>query len=420
MTYTCVCAAGYTGASCSIDMDECVSFPCSNGATCVDQVNSFSCTCSSGFEGVLCETDMDECQTFAVCQNGASCVDQVSGRTCVCGAGWTGSLCETSIDECASLPCQNGGTCSDAHLGHICTCAGLYTGAQCESETDVLDECASTPCTNGGTCINQLHAFSCFCAAAYTGSDCSGDLVSVPASGGTFSLPESGVSLVVPSGVFASSTQVSVTTASSPGSGNVPPTTSNKVQVSSVFEINLSASAGGAFTVSIPINAGATGARLYFAPLFGASGFALLALPTTRRRAAGCASGTACGLVSGPGYVTALSSPNTNNGSSSDTTLLIGVVAAIGVAILVALVITIAVWRGRRKASFASSSVIAGGTDSDAAAAFSAVGGAYSSDATYAQSGMLQMNSRDTSNSIDHSFNPLFLGHHSGQTEDFA
>ena len=37
-------------------MDECASNPCMNGASCVDDVNSFNCTCAIGFNGTLCET----------------------------------------------------------------------------------------------------------------------------------------------------------------------------------------------------------------------------------------------------------------------------------------------------------------------------------------------------------------------------
>ena len=32
----CFCPAGFTGARCEIDVDECASAPCYNGATCVD------------------------------------------------------------------------------------------------------------------------------------------------------------------------------------------------------------------------------------------------------------------------------------------------------------------------------------------------------------------------------------------------
>ena len=38
------------------DIDECVSEPCANGATCNDGVNQFDCSCDYGYEGALCKT----------------------------------------------------------------------------------------------------------------------------------------------------------------------------------------------------------------------------------------------------------------------------------------------------------------------------------------------------------------------------
>ncbi len=37
------------------DIDECVSSPCENGASCTDQVNGFVCTCASGWTETQCE-----------------------------------------------------------------------------------------------------------------------------------------------------------------------------------------------------------------------------------------------------------------------------------------------------------------------------------------------------------------------------
>ena len=38
------------------EINECDSFPCRNGATCVDLENEFECACPTGYEGVFCET----------------------------------------------------------------------------------------------------------------------------------------------------------------------------------------------------------------------------------------------------------------------------------------------------------------------------------------------------------------------------
>jgi hypothetical protein len=55
-TFTCECNVGYTGAVCDVNIDECATTPCSNGAQCNDGIASFTCTCLPGFSGALCAT----------------------------------------------------------------------------------------------------------------------------------------------------------------------------------------------------------------------------------------------------------------------------------------------------------------------------------------------------------------------------
>ncbi len=39
-----------------VDINECSSSPCMNGATCTDAVNSYTCACVAGYTGTHCET----------------------------------------------------------------------------------------------------------------------------------------------------------------------------------------------------------------------------------------------------------------------------------------------------------------------------------------------------------------------------
>ena len=44
-----------------IDIDECSSNPCQNGATCNNGVNGYTCNCMAGFTGDNCQTGQHLC-----------------------------------------------------------------------------------------------------------------------------------------------------------------------------------------------------------------------------------------------------------------------------------------------------------------------------------------------------------------------
>ena len=56
--YSCMCVDGFTGSNCAIDVDECASSPCNNGATCNNEIGSFSCSCPQGYTGATCSVSL--------------------------------------------------------------------------------------------------------------------------------------------------------------------------------------------------------------------------------------------------------------------------------------------------------------------------------------------------------------------------
>lgn len=96
--FTCRCLAGFVGALCEHDVDDCLMRPCANGATCHDGVNRFSCQCQLGFEGRFCTININDCASQP-CKNGAKCYDRVNDYDCLCPDRFTGKTCEVSVPE---------------------------------------------------------------------------------------------------------------------------------------------------------------------------------------------------------------------------------------------------------------------------------------------------------------------------------
>uniref|UniRef100_A0A8C9EYG0 Crumbs cell polarity complex component 1 n=1 Tax=Pavo cristatus TaxID=9049 RepID=A0A8C9EYG0_PAVCR len=112
--YYCICPLGYTGKHCFKQPFLCVMEnyytpfihilnslltlsrePCANPAPALSPA------------GANCELEVDECQSRP-CQNGATCRDAPAAFSCSCPPGYTGSHCETDISECSSAPCAAG------------------------------------------------------------------------------------------------------------------------------------------------------------------------------------------------------------------------------------------------------------------------------------------------------------------------
>ena len=156
-------------ATCSLNIDDCISDPCLNGANCTDMINGFMCDCPAGFSGQQCHIDNDECSTNP-CANGR-CVDMIADYLCECNFGFTGRNCEINIDNCIANACLNNGTCVDDIESFYCDCPQGFGGSRCETESTC--ELQQDTCQNSGLCnVSSGLQISCQCMDGFTGSLC--------------------------------------------------------------------------------------------------------------------------------------------------------------------------------------------------------------------------------------------------------
>ena len=134
-------------------MDECQLGYCQNNASCINLIGSYSCACAAGFTGRNCSGNIHECASDP-CRNNGTCHDEVGRYRCECKLGFNGSNCENDIDWCSGEPCKNDGNCTDGIETYNCVCHEGYLGKNCEID---VNECKSNPCLNGGTCIEKSH-----------------------------------------------------------------------------------------------------------------------------------------------------------------------------------------------------------------------------------------------------------------------
>ncbi|XP_071484036.1 uncharacterized protein [Diadema antillarum] len=209
--YSCTCSSGTMGTNCEIQ-SVCYSSPCQNGGTCYlsEDTTAYVCLCASDFQGDYCEERRvevgvspsstpsttarpleDQCASYP-CAAGSTCVldgpdpyDGVYSAMCLCPDGFTGVTCAVELPRqestqapsfshrvsntqptkapCSSDPCLNGGTCADSAELFVCLCPTFYVGEQCETDVrdcsyngDIFREgqsrdngCGSCVCQNG-------------------------------------------------------------------------------------------------------------------------------------------------------------------------------------------------------------------------------------------------------------------------------
>ncbi|XP_068613126.1 protein eyes shut homolog [Brachionichthys hirsutus] len=171
-SYTCVCAPGWSGQHCHINVNDCLRHWCQNGGTCVDETDGYSCLCPRGHTGIYCEEDIDYCVGHRCSEHGV-CLDQQYNFTCRCVLGYEGPLCELETDECSSFPCAKGATCVDLISDYQCRCPPGFDGRTCSQN---VNDCWRQPCLNGGSCMDLINDYICHCPLGFKGKDCSVDI----------------------------------------------------------------------------------------------------------------------------------------------------------------------------------------------------------------------------------------------------
>ena len=194
--YRCICPAGYTNGACDyasdsercqvsysnhnaflsgncdVDIDECASHPCKNGAACSDStsagtglerisIHAYRCTCVAGYANGVCAYKY-------ITEYSASCSVLESDDNDDDAS--LGGNCDVDVNECDSTPCTNRALCTDSRNDGVlrleidvsvhtyrCTCLAGFDGQQCENDKD---ECLSTPCGHGA-CTEGEDEYTC-------------------------------------------------------------------------------------------------------------------------------------------------------------------------------------------------------------------------------------------------------------------
>ncbi|XP_070552541.1 uncharacterized protein [Ptychodera flava] len=176
------------------DVDECASFPCMKGSTCLDLLHSYECHCPNEYSGQWCDIPVDFCSDN-LCQNGATCQVDGYNYTCICQNGFTGNKCDIqtvnggwsawrSLSEC-SASCGGG----IQHFTRTCdNPAPLNDGQDCygnanETRTCNVFDCPAcddlVPPTNGHLHCNESgeeKECTVFCKSGYAFGEAPMDL----------------------------------------------------------------------------------------------------------------------------------------------------------------------------------------------------------------------------------------------------
>ncbi|XP_073920492.1 epidermal growth factor-like protein 6 isoform X2 [Castor canadensis] len=175
----CRCFPGYTGKTCSQDVNECGVKPRPCQHRCVNTHGSYKCFCLSNhmlMPDATCVNSRTCARTN--CQYG--CEDTEEGPRCLCPSSGlrlapNGRVC-LDIDECASgkAVCPYNRRCMNTFGSYYCKCHIGFELKYISGRYDCVDinECAvnTHTCSLHANCLNTQGSFKCKCKQGYKGN----------------------------------------------------------------------------------------------------------------------------------------------------------------------------------------------------------------------------------------------------------
>ncbi|XP_066434167.1 epidermal growth factor-like protein 6 isoform X2 [Eleutherodactylus coqui] len=175
----CKCFPGYTGNSCSQDLNECGLKPRPCEHRCMNTHGSYKCYCLNGYV-LMPDGSCSNSRTCAManCQYGC---EEVKGEVrCLCPSsglqlGPDGRNC-IDIDECATRKalCPLNRRCVNTFGSYYCKCQHGFELKYVNGRYDCVDinEClvSNQKCSPHSDCLNTPGSYKCRCKQGYKGS----------------------------------------------------------------------------------------------------------------------------------------------------------------------------------------------------------------------------------------------------------
>ncbi|XP_026333916.2 epidermal growth factor-like protein 6 isoform X1 [Ursus arctos] len=175
----CRCLPGYTGKTCSQDVNECGGRPRPCQHRCVNTHGSYKCFCLSG-RTLMPDATCANSRTCAMMSCQYACEDTEEGPRCLCPSSGlrlapNGRVC-IDIDECASgtAVCPYKRRCVNTFGSYYCKCHVGFELQYVRGRYDCVDinECAvnTHTCSLYANCLNTQGSFKCKCKQGYKGN----------------------------------------------------------------------------------------------------------------------------------------------------------------------------------------------------------------------------------------------------------